>query len=656
MVSTKSQSWIVPLTSFACKVTNELDFESAMDESVQRSMRPLSNPESTIGKKKRRFELWATDPSAAEKEVMMWERKAARAREDCAQFEAEKVSWQDSCLVARRALVEAHQRTTDANNVMCSELKQLYSLCAAELALTAGGKPKRGVRLSDIAAELSTRQAAVEARFAQIDKMAQGRGASRGSLPVLQVTVRELNYPEDLAWGRPAKSKTPASLQTQNVIESKEDGDSNHARNGKDHASSGAEDSSSSVQSGKVGAAEQLAAICAELEESVRSSELALKDLDMFFAPDRDADDLALLDSVLHTSLSGAQTNGSSAAVHAEEVAKAYVSLSRSEANCAAYLNGLFESHSAKHGAGTVTRKKKKSAELAVPLRAGVRPRTEHGIALLLSPLSQYEDRMLGTLNTESVFVPSSGSRGGFSSKLHLPQELVAAENDAMERCRLQSAAAAAELRISQLKQSNTELKIAAINGANSLRRIQQLHRQTLQEDEAERARIRKELVYYGVAQAHESEPPLSPMSFMAQQGGPTHGSNKNGKSGNSRNRNGNGRSTGGSRSGLKNAPNSVVPALPTFAVEPPAADLPVATAVKESNRRSAGPVTFAAEPTIEPAVLPADSSKRRSSGRNAAVAAVAEVAAAVAAEEKEDPAPASGSPSKTTRPRRRNI
>ena len=90
--------------------------------------------------------------------------------------------------------------------------------------------------------------------------------------------------------------------------------------------------------------------------------------------------------------------------------------------------------------------------------------------------------------------------------------EINTAEDDAMERCRLQSCAAAGELKLTQLRQASLDLRRTAADSSNALKRSEYMYLQTLHEDASERRRIRKELVFYGIAPVHASDPPMSPL------------------------------------------------------------------------------------------------------------------------------------------------
>jgi hypothetical protein len=71
-------------------------------------------------------------------------------------------------------------------------------------------------------------------------------------------------------------------------------------------------------------------------------------------------------------------------------------------------------------------------------------------------------------------------------------------------------------LLLTQLRQEESDLARLVQDSCAALRKTESIHSTVVAEDLAERRRIRKELVYYGIAAPHPSDPPFSPMVFPA--------------------------------------------------------------------------------------------------------------------------------------------
>ena len=99
---------------------------------------------------------------------------------------------------------------------------------------------------------------------------------------------------------------------------------------------------------------------------------------------------------------------------------------------------------------------------------------------------------------------------------VQLPANLIAAEDAAMERCRLQSLAAAAENKIKRLRASNIEWCRQAFETGQSLQRSKALFSQAHKDDLMESKIIRRELITYGIVAPKDTDPPLSPVGEYA--------------------------------------------------------------------------------------------------------------------------------------------
>jgi hypothetical protein len=500
------------------QTTVEVDGEHAMDMSIARSLRPSCNLESTISKKRSRLESWSTSPDLADKEVKVWQQKMNEAKDSFAHLDGEIEQWHEAFQKSRKILLDLQLSCTDGNNNLRIEASQLLALCESEVSLERN--KKRVFQLRDAADELVNRQTARLDRAKEIELLVQESNLVKGSnarvLPTVFLSINEADHPLEFSiLNEKSTSLVSKSTVSQDTNESKvvamEVDEIVSSDNVADSASNIGSDTRNITN---------LLAVLNTLQESVHSGESGLRELDAFFAPERDDEDLAAVEAVI----SGVKNTGLPTLLALDvPLTSAQQKLAEGTISLDGRID-LWEQHvvrvldslvGTQHGA--TTRKKKKGAEAAIPLRAGVRSHSEYGACLLLSPLSQYPDRVLGSVQSvDSLFVRSGGasddSAATFTQAANLPRELVQAENDAMERCRLQSCAAAGELKLTQLRQASLDLRRTAADSSNALKRGEYVYLQTLHEDASERRRIRKELVFYGIAPVHASDPPMSPL------------------------------------------------------------------------------------------------------------------------------------------------
>ena len=166
----------------------------------------------------------------------------------------------------------------------------------------------------------------------------------------------------------------------------------------------------------------------------------------------------------------------------------------------------------------------------------------------MISPLSQFEDRFLGSIcgpssSSMSVSAPSATSNidatgitnmtTNFSSSHHggmdhqnshsnqahassllvyptpnippLPPSLLMAEDAVMERCRLQSMAAAAANKIKRLRLANSDWSKQVHDVQLSLQKCTNFFAQAARDDVVESKIIRRELLTYGIVTAKDT-------------------------------------------------------------------------------------------------------------------------------------------------------
>mmetsp|Transcript_38922 Transcript_38922/g.67354 ORF Transcript_38922/g.67354 Transcript_38922/m.67354 type:complete len:818 (-) Transcript_38922:66-2519(-) len=275
------------------------------------------------------------------------------------------------------------------------------------------------------------------------------------------------------------------------------------------------------------------------VQESVRLNELSLTDVEFMFQ-DRTTcpDDKVIIDSILGVNATEAtevtktktvesknSKSSRSATSHQEGfatdeqkvLAAPYLALNRThEQDWSSYCDKLFDGLNSQ---GIITRKGKKRGPEYTQVSLDLRLRTQRGVSLLYSPLSQYEDRMLGTSDVDTIYVPHTNQSTGeviYHSSTQLPPYLHAAEEDALVRCKLQSAAAIADLNLRKLRASLKEVAKFTQEAHSALARSESLHEMATVEEGLELRKMYKELVHYGLVKAALEDPPMSPLSSNA--------------------------------------------------------------------------------------------------------------------------------------------
>ena len=481
---------------------------------------------------------------------------------------------------------------------------------------------------------------------AKVDNASNGSCAVR-CVPVINMTIDELDYPEDaMIWKGPATNAFDAKKKvapTENSIvpvpkvsgmQSRRDLGAKNIPRSRAAAIEGEEDRNGDMDQddgddsdgvgGGAGMVAEFCAMFAAVDGCVRLGEASLADLDPFFSDDEAED------GVLVATKGGVKGSGlakaSSASAKATAVQRAatlkaastWDSYAEYQKECKLAepfavprdkKQGGWEMHWAqcvadasqcpdllKSGSavGQVavprTRLARGIGSGAVTLSAFAISRTPRGVPLIISPLSQFEDRYLGAVcgsltgtgvgvgaaftvsptatavvsaavpavsqtaaseavansgvgSTTPAAVPSpvAGSKVSSDKKavntfsaastckeeaarcerqdavavhvdVMLPASLIAAEDAALERCRLQSLAAAAENKIKRLRASNIEWCRQASETSQSLQRSKALFSQAHREDLMESKMIRRELIARGIITAKDTDPPLSPV------------------------------------------------------------------------------------------------------------------------------------------------
>lgn len=245
---------------------------------------------------------------------------------------------------------------------------------------------------------------------------------------------------------------------------------------------------SASEEERKAAAVKRLSMLMGGLEDALRQLESGGDQHDL----DKEADMLAML-SVAKGIKAEKVEDG---AIDKDELAKAFISTTAEEV-WASYLTTQLDPSNG-------VRKKRRTTE-PVRMLTNARSRVERGPRLLFSPLSLLEDRYLAVEVT-------AGSADPVESLVSLLPTAVAHDEDVyMDTCMHLSETAAMSTEVANMQNEVAELNRILQEAHQARHKFDALHRQAISEDEAERARIRQELIYYGLAAVEEQ--PTEPTS-----------------------------------------------------------------------------------------------------------------------------------------------
>ena len=168
-----------------------------------------------------------------------------------------------------------------------------------------------------------------------------------------------------------------------------------------------------------------------------------------------------------------------------------------------------------------------------MPLSTFAYARTPRGVPLLVSSLSQYEDKYIGAVLGGPVGYALAPYGKGITGvnfinrkdQNSLPRamdilaakysDIVQKETAAIKRCTLQSACASSENRIRRLRHSIESFKSQAMDSVSSLVEAENSYAQALREDTMEKKRIRRNLQTCGImpTASRNQDTPLSPVA-----------------------------------------------------------------------------------------------------------------------------------------------
>lgn len=564
---------------------------------IIRSLKPPCEIESTLMRKKRRFESWSLpendwssndrfkgqrDASHMENDIEFWRGNALRSQEAFASFEGKMQNWHESVCLGRHHLQSAVRQCHELNRKLRSDSQRLYSLCEQECGLT--NRKRRKLSVLDIVDEVNERRTNIEGSLMkdyeelsaeyldavdlqhntvnseaffcvtlkkddyQIPEQREycsgvrelhsvGASSSFKSLwdeagnrsdyissaaaDALEMPIFDCDHPHDsvfnsrgggggggsvgeggnLGHGSEGVSKAEPGLSNDTADGNNESLKSILQSSDKNTAELSLEESVTKSSEPLEDTAEKsagLAALCStisQIEDALFSCDASVTDVQFLF---RDPQSWKNVErSRVHlkhgrNSLSEFGARFGQQDRTATTLDSVFGSLRDSESSSVTRSRRRWQSQSHAHVS--------LSADVeCLTTKADARHRYARGVALLLSPLSQYEDRVLGILDKNSRFsVCASGGRGEYAcNHPPLPPCITFAEDEVMERCRIQSTAAAANQHIKHMRHRSRDLLKFVADGEVSLKKTEHMLAQLIEEDKIERQRIFEDLMKY---------------------------------------------------------------------------------------------------------------------------------------------------------------
>ena len=176
------------------------------------------------------------------------------------------------------------------------------------------------------------------------------------------------------------------------------------------------------------------------------------------------------------------------------------------------FLHLFFNStvNTVEHSSSITTRKKKRAINIELSqVTANARSRTPREVPLIISPLSQYEDRYIGNKN-EIVSNNNSCSRSSSRSSLNVDTELfrciTQAEDECIQRCFLHTYSAMSDLKIRRLKVIQNDSFKLMQDAMSSVKKMELMYAHALQDSSQENQKIQSDLVYYGIIRSRDGK------------------------------------------------------------------------------------------------------------------------------------------------------
>lgn len=467
--------------------SNENDSDDDTSSYVMTSMNPPCGDESHLLQKKKRFDKWKGNPTLKDKDIEDKKIGAKNAKDELQALLGEEERWYFYLQLARLQLTDSLLQCKDRNNRLIHDNKQLYNFSIVECGPS--NRKKRSLAMRDILDDFAEREKNLSSKIKEYERVVMEASATNTkfaggfTVPITSISVDELDYEYDI----PKASSHRTMNDTHHTSSgSLNKSDANSSSKSNDNMDT--EDDKDEVN---------LLNMFTTIEESIRLSQDSFLNVDQFLPNDNDEKDVA--SSSDGGASVGSKRDGSwvcnPGLEWEKKVADPIISIGAQEHKWSASIDALLSTQA--------RRKRRLQIGASIPINSFVISRTPYDMPLLISPLSQYEDRYIGTV---------IGDKNRISPTVINSNVLSYEEKIAAERCRIQACAASAETRLRRLTVANIDWNKQLNESKNSLAKAENIYNQAIQDELLESRYIRKELISYGIAQSNPDEPPLSPL------------------------------------------------------------------------------------------------------------------------------------------------
>jgi hypothetical protein len=439
---------------------SESDSEDELDKAVYRVCQPQCSEESNIHVKKRRLLTWASNTSLIEPELQTLKNNIRALRNDHETLEQQHEHSLHGYEVAKSRLAQIMGNCNADSHRHKEDTRLLYD-SFMKLSNAHMTRTRRSIHIKEVLEELDEAKVMQDLKLKEYERIVADALSGkpqlpRNSLPIVTIAVNEVDY----TWDRC-------------VV------------NGQDHSGV---------------AADSIGKLFTAAEDEVKVCELSLADIDPFIHEENV--DHSYLDTAESSDGSASRKLGPSplqSSMQASTTDPETVLKLRDEVSWASYVDDMAKRHQA-------LAKRKRRASATLSMSSHVYSHTPRGIRILISPLSQLEDQYLGCVYGGDV-PPSSGMTPvQVPLPVSIPASIVAAEDQVIKRCLLQSVAAEYDTRVHRLRASANDWRKISSEMSSTSQTMINMQKSLHHEDFKEAVRMRHELIALGIAQATPSD------------------------------------------------------------------------------------------------------------------------------------------------------
>lgn len=474
------------------------DSEDDLENAVQRTTKPTCNTESTAIKKRKRLQLWESTPENVVADLRNAKENVEKAHKEYKELDFEEEKWLLNFESARLKLCTAINMCKEENLRLKQDSKLMYDefLRSFNKSISAS-RTRRNLQMKDIYEEFEECNNTQNFRIQEYEKLVAESGSlgkinsvNKSVLPIVTISIDELDYKYDKIYPTGKKSDVTNDINLNNKLPSTATGSE-----GSDCFSS-------------------ISKLIYAIDESVKLSEAGINDIETFFVCDDQVEvTYADVGSNAHSDTVSSNLSKKQKVVAIPNTKSSSLVSSSLSCNDEVCLTIKDESEWVDHLENTVLqlnstgkRRRRISQSSVVSISAFCYHRTPRDVRLLVSPLSQFEDKYLGTIHggdidyySKEVSVVQHKPKIPCPLPIQVPYEIICEENSVIQRCDLQSSAAAVDTKVRRLRNAITDWKKIALESSENNNKIKLLHLNAVDDDYNESLKMRKELIRFGI-------------------------------------------------------------------------------------------------------------------------------------------------------------